>query len=260
MRRLCFSHIQKSAGSSAHAFILEALRADPTFSGDHYQRIWAADFVPMHMDAIRAGTYRFIYGHFDPSPIFDAFDGVFFTIVRNPIDRVVSLFNFCATMDDSMLSGISAVCSPDFTEGTPSTFAMATDMLELVHAVRGGLCFSDFIRLPDQEFPGLESWSDYLAYLPKQGDPRAYAAHFATIGLTDDMAWTLATLGQQMGWQSSPSTIPHVNKSPGAPASLAKLTAEDIETIERRTGFEMELYRIAQELRYGNGRHRSAQR
>lgn len=252
VRPLCFAHIQKSGGTSAFDFIIKSFRANETWNDSMYQRIWARDFVPMHLDAIRARKYRLVYGHFDPTPLFGRFKGSYFTVLRDPIDRVLSLYNFCATMDDETLGGITGVQSPDFTEGTPSTYALAGDMIAMIDMVRAGLSFADFIRLPEHLFPGLESWSDYLAYLPKDGTPEDYAARFAVIGIADDMTWSLTALAKHMRWPP-PVEVPYINKTPRAIVSRAEITADDIAIINSRTRFEAELYKIAERRRNAKG-------
>ncbi len=248
-RRLCFAHMQKSGGSSAHDFIIRSFRADPSWNDGQYLRIWSKGFVPSHFDEIRRGERRFVYGHFDPSRLFEAFDGVFFTIARDPVERVISLYNFCATMDDETLSGITGVRDdPAFTFGTPETYSLATDMISMIDVVRDGLSFENFIRLPERLFLGLESWSDYLAYLPKRGNPTEYASRFALIGLSDDMAWTLSELALLMGWPA-PSSTPHVNRTPRNNVTRADLTVEDVAIIEGRTQFETTVWNIARARR-----------
>jgi hypothetical protein len=236
--------MQKSGGSSAFSYIIKSFRAERGWRERHFQRIWAADFVQANANAIRTGKVRLLYGHFDPTPVFDVFPGRFFTIVRDPIDRVISLYNFCATMDDKTLAGITGVRDHAFPEVTRSTWSLSTDMIAMINAVRAGLSFSEFIRLPEQLFLGLESWPDYLAYLPKSGDPKDYAERFDVLGIADDMDRTLSALASLMGW-TLPGSIPYVNKTPRNVITRANLTKQDITVIQGRTGFEAELYRIA---------------
>ncbi len=156
-KAVCFAHMQKSGGSSAFQFIYEHASRDHGWKGEHYLRIWCSEFVPKHIDGIRAGQFRFVYGHFDPTPLFDHFSGVYFTLVRDPVERVISLYNFCATMDDETLGGITGVQSPDFAHLTPAIYSLSDDMQSMIAAVRGGLSFADFIRLPPELFGGLEA-------------------------------------------------------------------------------------------------------
>jgi hypothetical protein len=236
--------MQKSGGSSAFAYIIGAFRSERGWRDKYFQRIWAADFVPNHANAIKRGDIRFLYGHFDPSPVFETFPGKFFTIVRDPVERVISLYNFCATMDNETLGGITGVRDHAFPEVTRSTWSLSTDMISMIDTVRAGLSFADFIRLPPQLFLGLESWPDYLAYLPKAGDPADYAGRFDVLGLADDMDWTLKELAALMGWHP-PTSVPYVNRTPRYVVTRDTLTAQDIAVIECRTVFETALYRIA---------------
>ena len=95
-RRVIFLHIAKTAGTSIVHFFRQRMPEDAICSHGDFLRIpgEAVDF----QDSL--SQYRFLSGHFgyaDIAPLLP--DSYSFTFLRDPVDRVLSLYKFCMHSD-----------------------------------------------------------------------------------------------------------------------------------------------------------------
>jgi hypothetical protein len=95
-RRVIFLHIAKTAGTSVVHFFRS--RLPPGMTCSH------GDFLsfPQQSDAFaqKLEEYRFLSGHFGYSDVATLLPGAYsFTFLRDPVDRVLSLYKFCMHSD-----------------------------------------------------------------------------------------------------------------------------------------------------------------
>jgi Sulfotransferase family len=92
LRNALFLHIQKTAGTSVQEIARGVYGNSMVLSHDDYKKI----------DREECHSYKFISGHFDYSFARPLMVGRYsFTFLRNPIDRVISLYDFYLTRDPS---------------------------------------------------------------------------------------------------------------------------------------------------------------
>ena len=90
MRRVLFLHIQKTAGTSVQEMARIAYGSDRVVSH--------GDFVSLGVEGCR--SYDFVSGHFGFAFARPLMEGRYcFTFLRDPIDRIISLYEFCKTRD-----------------------------------------------------------------------------------------------------------------------------------------------------------------
>ena len=90
MRRALFLHIHKTAGTSVQEMARKAYGNEQVISH--------ADFE--HLGVKECQSYEFVSGHFGFAFARQLMAGRYcFTFLRDPIDRLLSLYNFCLTRD-----------------------------------------------------------------------------------------------------------------------------------------------------------------
>lgn len=232
--KLCFIHIPKTGGASVHEYLLSK------FDRSTYMPAHLEPMIDLYRDRLKREEYRYVHGHFRLDTIAQCYTGKFFTIARNPIERVVSLYNFMGSMNDQLLGGLRRMCEPSFEMSTPGVIAFSQAMLEMHETLATGIDFNQFVRLPTDRFPGLQSWHNYFSFLP-DSDVQSYADQFTLIGLTSELLPSMRALSRIMGW-TEPTAIPFVNETPIKKIKVTDITRTDIEIIRSRTQFEHALY------------------
>ncbi len=90
MKPALFLHIQKTAGTSVQEMAREAYGNDQVISH--------GDFLKLGVEGCR--PYNFVSGHFGYAFAQPLMEGRYcFTFLRDPIDRLLSLYDFCLTRD-----------------------------------------------------------------------------------------------------------------------------------------------------------------
>jgi len=95
-RRVVFLHIAKTAGTSIVHFFQQRLAADQICSHGDFLR-FPTNRAAFHAELRR---YQFVSGHFgysDVAPLLA--ESYAFTFLRDPVDRVLSLYKFCMHAD-----------------------------------------------------------------------------------------------------------------------------------------------------------------
>lgn len=216
--RLYFHHIPKTAGMSLREFLVERAGADNVAPVLRSGRL---------REALRDyARFPIITGHLVPVPS-DALpsDRVNVTLVRHPVDRILSSFYFernvytAAPRDAGGSEGSLADWIASLSDG-------AANDLNAHLAALWPLACKDA--------------------LPANGTARIDAAKralegFDVVGMQSSMADSLALVALRMGWLP-PASVPYANRTPGRttvdemPSSLArrleKLLAPDLEIYE----------------------------
>lgn len=222
--RLCFLHIPKTGGAALHEVLLQRL-GQP---------------MPGHLEpmlpALSPDEYRYVHGHFRLDRIAPLWTGEFFTLVREPVARIISLYNFLCSTGKPQINRMRLREHPC---RSPALDAYAADSERMICLARR-LPFDDFIRLDRSAFPGVLSWPTMLSFLPARGDAAAYADRFLFVGLTERMAETGQRLCHALGL--TPGEVPRSNVTTGKFISRADLSPADLACIRERCRFEFDLY------------------
>jgi hypothetical protein len=102
-RRIYLYHVRKTAGTSIAFAFLGLARTDPHLMDRRLSRFYFAQshghrYVANNRALIRQGSYFFAYSHLPAYSVEPPQSGTFkFTVLRDPIERVVSLYRYLAT-------------------------------------------------------------------------------------------------------------------------------------------------------------------
>ncbi|MBD2092121.1 sulfotransferase family 2 domain-containing protein [Microcoleus sp. FACHB-1515] len=94
--QLCFIHIPKTAGTTLTAIIDQKFHVDQICPELEYLSEIDPQYSQAEITPEQLAKYRFLRGHFSYHPIdqFLSKKPLYLTILRNPIDRTISLYNF----------------------------------------------------------------------------------------------------------------------------------------------------------------------
>jgi hypothetical protein len=231
MKRLYFHHIPKTAGTSLREFMID--------------RAGAANVAPMLRggqlrDALRDySRFTVITGHLTPFPG-DTLpsDRATVTLLRNPIDRVLSSFYFERNV---------------YTAARRSSDASPRSLGDWIASLTESGA-SDLNAHLLALWPLCCNKSE-----PPSGPARIEAAKraldtFDVVGLQSSLADTLALVAIVMGWLP-PRTIPHANRTPGR-LSLDDVPASVARKLEQLLAPDLEIYAYGLTL-FETQRHRA---
>ncbi len=106
-RFYCFQHIEKAGGTTLTTLLERiypppgALFIDPYFNNNHpYHKYWAPHYGPESLEQARVLFGHHWFGMHEAIP-----DRPFsyFSVVRDPVDQLVSMYNYAAARDDHRL-------------------------------------------------------------------------------------------------------------------------------------------------------------
>jgi hypothetical protein len=101
--RIYLYHVRKTAGTSLVFALMRLSQRDPHLIDQRLSRFYFAQshgyrFVAHNEALIRQGSYFFAYSHLPAYSIYPPEAGTFkFTVLRDPIERVVSLYRYLAS-------------------------------------------------------------------------------------------------------------------------------------------------------------------
>jgi hypothetical protein len=216
--KLIFLHIPKTAGTSLRKII------ETEYPGE--ECLWLyypAPYQPAVLETIQAllPAAKMLYGHvsFGIHQLL-GIEGKYLTFLRNPIDRVISLYNHHARDPDMLYyttiqDGMTLL---DMLEGeiTPETNN---------HIVRILTCNGQLEMLDDTSAlqQAIENINQYFSF----------------VGLMEQFRESVIRLGQQLGWQT-PLEIPYLNEDPTK--TRQTIDAQTQAALERYNRLDMLLY------------------
>ena len=219
-RKALFLHIQKTAGTS----IVEAAKS---VYGDDL--IAHGDFLGRSADEL--STVSFVSGHFGFEYVENLLaDRFSFTFLRDPVERVVSLYHFCASRN-------------------PSEF--------LIYKIAHELSFEEFVNsdnelvqahiLNHQTFQLFSGRGGKNGLQMLNADPETllnqalkHAARLDFIGFTEHFTADAAVIYRKLNL-SPPKGDQICNRTPHRPA-VSELSRETIRAIEARVSLDRRLY------------------
>lgn len=176
--------------------------------------------IPEHVLALlRRRDLRAVLGHFwfglhehvaRPS--------VYVTMLRDPVERVVSLYSYARLHETMSLDEF--VAEPPFRE-------VDNDQTRRIAGVD----------------PAIGECTPAMLHAAQENLRR----HFAVVGTIERLDETLALLRQRLGWQRPMAAVHPRNVNPERPA-VASLPAATVAAIRRRNELDLELCRYASEL------------
>jgi hypothetical protein len=214
-QKTIFIHIPKTAGMSLRETV------ERVYPGDRCVFIYSHN--PAHLDAVRKDVQRAdaVYGHFS----FGVHEllgiqGRYVTILRRPIDRVLSFFRHQASHNDNEYHRLIA------------------DGMTLKDLLRGEQCHqvnNHMVRiLSGHADAGVTHDRGLLEQAEANLD-----THFDAVGITDRMNESVALMGKALGWPAQPS-VPRVNV--GRRRRSFVLDEETRAEIVRYNALDIELY------------------
>lgn len=232
-----FLHLAKTAG---HAVLSDlGRRFDPARA--------LAVGTPAQLDAHTPGEleqYDFVYGHFGWRNLAALRpDRVACTFLREPVDRVVSLYWYYRCEDGLIGEHVPA-------GELPEEVARARRM-DLIDYVRDD---HPAVRRRVRDYQTHALADDWDADRPADGEALARAVAnlraLDFVGVTERLDGGLAALAGRMGWEPPAGPRGRVNATPRRPR-VADLTAAERAAVEEVTRLDAELYREAVRLAPG---------
>ena len=217
-----FIHIPKTAGVSLQETIKQV------YPGHRHAFIYS--HTSADLDAVRQRVQQAeaVYGHFSFG-IHEVFgiQGRYVTVLRRPVDRVVSFFRHQANYDDNEYHRLIA-------EG-----------MTLKDLLRGEQCHqvnNHMVRI-------LSGHVDAGVTHDRGLLDRARAnldTHFDAVGITERIDESVALIGRALGWPALPA-VPRINVTPRRDSFV--LDEETRAEIERYNALDIELYdRVARQF------------
>jgi Sulfotransferase family len=216
-----FIHIPKTAGMSLRETVRRVYPRD--------RCVFIYSHNSAHLDAVRKDVQRAdaVYGHFSFG-VHNLFgiEGRYVTVLRRPVDRVVSFFQHQASHDDNEYHRLIA------------------DGMTLKDLLRGEQCHqvnNHMVRIlsghPDTGVTHDRGLLD-------QAEANL-ATHFDAVGITERMDESVALIGRALGWPAQPS-VPRINV--GRRRRDFVLDEETRAEIVRYNALDIELYdRVVQQ-------------
>jgi Sulfotransferase family len=217
-----FIHIPKTAGVSLQETIKRV------YPGDRHAFVYS--HLSTDLDALRERVQRAeaVYGHFSFG-IHHVFgiQGRYVTVLRNPVDRVVSFFRHQANYDDNEYHRLIAegMTLKDLLRGE-QCHQVNNHMVRIISGhVDAGVTHDR--GLLDQAQANLDT-------------------HFDAVGITERIDESVALIGRALGWPALPE-VPRINVTPRRGSFV--LDEETRAEIVRYNALDIELYdRVVREL------------
>ncbi len=239
-RRVVFLHVAKTAGTSIVHFFRRRLPAGTVCShGD-----FLAFPEPRAQFQRKLRQYRFVSGHFGYIDIAELLpDSYSFTFLRDPVDRVLSLYKFCMHADMQKQFAVARAARDLGLEGF-----LASDLPEVCEMLDNQQTWQ-FARMYWRE--------DRRALAHLSGGQllqmaRSHLAQFSHVGLTetfdDDFAKILSDLGIE-------ARVPHTRQFQTAdPVTREQLSPLTLQCLRERLTLDYALLDFVRTRRLENGR------
>lgn len=241
-RVLLYLHIPKTAGTTLTSCIYDGCCAPDYYQAEngrlhsgvyYYPKNFHKDADPLHPEevlrAIRRPDVRAIVGHF-PFGIHQALarPATYITVLRNPVDRLMSLFHHITTFDNH--------------EWHQDVVSKGMSIETFIDTYRCRETDNDQTRrISGMEPPFGECTTEMLEQAKVN-----LARHFTVVGLTERFDETLVLVRRAFGWSQDAAYWPRlVNKK--RPSS-AGLPASSLDAILSRNQLDLDLYSYACEL------------
>jgi hypothetical protein len=228
-RQLVFLHIQKTGGISLLDFLGRHF--------DWYRTLWV--FSPVEFDEYAPSEiahFDRVCGHLTARNLAAVRPDAFLcTVVREPIDRLISCYwyfrTFRVRMRESVRHAVESARGKTFLEflRDPAPEVRRHLFNHQAHALAGDWAAPD--ARPDDELAAAA-----IAALER----------FDSVWLTDGFDAGVERLCSQFGWQS-PGRIPVLNRTDARPAAL-ELTPEELDEARRLTVADEQVYQTARAL------------
>jgi hypothetical protein len=226
---IVFLHIQKTAGTSLVEFFRRALGEQGLSHGDFVK------YEPQQLAA-----FRFISGHFGylhcraiPGRNFT------FTFLREPVDRVISLYHFLQTRDPAEFPIYALAQRMTFAEFVQSTHPLVTQHIENMQVWQ--LAHHWFMAERKQ-------WRGTMGELADEA-----LAHLETLsffGFQENFEADVRSLVRRLGLTPPSEALPNSNRTESRP-QVTDLSPEVLQTIRDRTDLDRQLYERARVLARG---------
>jgi hypothetical protein len=216
--RLIFIHIPKAAGQTMNSIVSRQYRRDEIF---HVEGGIGKARIPSSEVAKEA---KLVVGH-----VHFGIDrelpgaSTYITMLRNPVDRVLSLFRYIASTPQHSLHGrLGTAGLLDFVTGSVDAEEIENGQTRQIAGVRTGSPDEDSLALAKQHLQ----------------------ERFLAVGLVERFDESMLMFKRRLHWRM-PYYVP---KNVIARTSMEEPTAEAIEVIESRNALDLELYRYACDL------------
>lgn len=217
-----FIHIPKTAGVSLQETIKHV------YPG--HRHVFIYSHASADLDALRQRVQQaeVVYGHFSFG-IHDVFgiQGRYVTVLRRPVDRVVSFFRHQANYDDNEYHRLIA------------------DGMTLKDLLRGEQCHqvnNHMVRILSGH---VDAGVTHDRALLEQAQANL-DTHFDAVGITERIDESVALIGRALGWSALPA-VPRINVTPGRGSFV--LDEETRAEIARYNALDIELYdRVARQF------------
>jgi Sulfotransferase family len=226
---IVFLHIQKTAGTSLVEFLRREL-------GE--QAISHGDFLKYEPEQLAA--FRFISGHFG-YPYCRAIPGrnFTFTFLREPVDRVISLYHFLQTRDPAQFEMYALAQRMSFAEFVQSTHPVVTAHIENMQVWQLASHWG---------IPAREQWCGTMGELFDEALAHLEALSF--FGFRESFEADVRSLVRRLGLTPPSEPLPNSNRTPSRPQAT-DLSPEVLQTIRNRTDLDRQLYERAWALARG---------
>ena len=256
---LFFLHIPKTAGVSLYEIITPNFAPDETFP---VSELLGNEGIFKTLSAQQLARTRCVHGHFwfgagdravhdflDPDP-------VIITLLRDPIARTISVYQFTTAKPTEVWLS-KAIVHPELETYELEDVSLNGDDLDFIKS----MSLEDFLRHPDVEdqvrnlqarvIVGRDAFGDRRGQLDFSDEELLRRAkerldRFAFVGLSDRVEESVELLAETFCWQP-PTGIPRLNRSPVRSESF-ELSPEALDAISELTKVDRELYEHAQRL------------
>lgn len=227
MKRLLFLHIAKTAGTSVLRYLSDHIPARQIMSHGDFLHL-----PGQHISPETAANYQVISGHFGFSQVSHLADDCnLVTILRNPVERVLSFYQFCLHPNMQTRFPVARAAANLGVDGFfSSTLPEVTEVLDNQQTWQ--LAASYWYR--DRQMR--RNWRDEDV-LENAG---ANLEKFAVIGITENFSNDFKRIVELTGLPD-PDNIPHQLKTPQQLAPF-NLSTETMDIINERLVLDLSLY------------------
>ena len=227
MNTLIFLHVPKAAGSSfvkiLHSNYSESVRFDVSAGGRYVDNLE----ILREMSPARKDELRVVYGHL-PFGVHELLpqQSQYISILRNPIDRIVSHYYFVREQPKHYLH--SAVVGQNLSLAEYVQSGLSGELTNGMTRLLSGRPSQDSLRGHD---PCTEE--DFFAAV------RHIHHHFSAVGIVEQYDRSLSLFCRMFGWKNTARTRLNVTRSRVALSSLDNRT---LRIIEEHNAYDLELY------------------